>query len=131
MPRIVNEVKNHLEWRQTNIPLPRLNDATLNLLNSGILYLHGRCKDFTPIIVIDMVKLNLLLRNNEINTGIFCSLHNFMSLYAMNNMMLPGQVERWVTVCNINQFPLKEMPVNMFKGAAKELGCNYIDRSSK
>ena len=58
-------------------------------------------------------------------------MHNFMSLYAMNNMMLPGQVERWVTICNINQFSLKEMPVAMFKGAAQELGCNYIDRSSK
>lgn len=57
MPRIVNEIKNHLEWRQTNIPLPRLTDATLNLLNKGILYIHGRCKDFTPIIVIDMIRL--------------------------------------------------------------------------
>ena len=78
MPRIVNEVKNHLEWRQTNVPLPRLNDATLNLLNKGILYLHGRCKDFTPIIIIDMIKLREMLLNNELDAAKFCSLNNFM-----------------------------------------------------
>lgn len=131
LTNVVSELMNHLEWRQTNIPIPRLTDATLNLLGKGILYIHGRTKDFYPILVLDFLRLSEMLRNEEIIPGTFCSLHNFMSRYCINNMMLPGQVEKWITICNINQFSIRELPVYWFKACAKELGGNYVDRSAK
>lgn len=46
-----------LEWRQTNVPLPYLQDKTLNLLKKGIIYLHGRCMDGSPIMFLDLIRL--------------------------------------------------------------------------
>ena len=43
------------------------------------------------------------------------------------NMMIPGQVEKWVVLVNINQFSLKNLPITLFKECARELGTNYID----
>lgn len=46
-----------LEWRQTNVPIPLLTDKTLKLLSMGIIYLHGRCMDGTPLMFVDVIKL--------------------------------------------------------------------------
>lgn len=42
-------------------------------------------------------------------------------------MFLPGHVEKWIVLANINQFSLKKLPVAFFKYIAKELQGNYID----
>lgn len=46
MNRIINDLYYHLQWRQTNFPMPRLTDKTLKLLNSGCMYIFGRTKDY-------------------------------------------------------------------------------------
>ena len=46
-----------LEWRQTNVPIPMLTDKTLKLMSMGLIYLHGRCMDGTPLMYIDMVRV--------------------------------------------------------------------------
>ncbi len=63
---MVKDVLNHLEWRQTNMPIPVLTKETLNLLNKGMMYVHGRSKDLCPIIIIDFKLLAELLKNNEL-----------------------------------------------------------------
>jgi hypothetical protein len=51
----------HLEWRQTNIPRPILQDSSIPIIESGIFYLHGRQMDYTPIVVLNLGRLNELL----------------------------------------------------------------------
>lgn len=60
---IINDLYYHLEWRQTNVPMPLLNDTTLYLLNTGLFYIHGRTMDFSPILVLDFEKLTILMKN--------------------------------------------------------------------
>jgi len=69
--------------------------------------------------------------NNEINAWLFCSLHNFFARYLMMNCFVPGQVEKYITLCNINHYPLKELPISMFKQCARELGGNYVDYNAR
>ena len=102
MSRIIPDLKYYLQWRQTNVPLPLLTDQTLNIMNKGLLYIHGRCKDYTPILVMDFVLLGEMIDNHEITAAAFCSLHNFVARYIINNMFIPGQIEKWITICNIN-----------------------------
>ena len=45
MKLVIENMKYHLEWRQTNVPRPVLSDKVLNLINSGMMYIHGRCMD--------------------------------------------------------------------------------------
>lgn len=61
LKRVVKEIKINLEFRQSNIPLPILTDKTLNLLNKGMLYIHGRTKDLSPILVLDLCLLTELI----------------------------------------------------------------------
>ena len=46
-------------------------------------------------------------------------------------MILPGQTEKWIVITNINQFPIKDLPITLFNYCTKELSCNYIDYSRK
>ena len=46
-------------------------------------------------------------------------------------MLVPGQVEKWLLVTNINKFPIMKLPLSMFKDSNKELGLNWVDYSSK
>ena len=83
-------MKYHLEWRQTSVPLPVFTDKTSNLLKLGILYIHGRAKDMSPILIFDFVRLQHMLDNELIDTSSFCQLHAFMGNYISYNMLLPG-----------------------------------------
>ncbi len=91
-----------MQWRQLNIPLPIINHKIINLLKHGVLYIHGRTKDLSPIIMLDIKQLSGLLTRKEIDPPGFCMLHNFIAHYVQNNMLVPGQVEKWIVLMNLN-----------------------------
>ena len=72
MEAIIKDLYRHLEWRQTNIPLPLIEDKVLKLLRHGVLYVHGRAKDLSPLIVIDMAAMEAALNADEIDPPSFC-----------------------------------------------------------
>jgi hypothetical protein len=39
---ILPDLLYHLEWRQTNIPRPILQSSSIAVLETGVLYIHGR-----------------------------------------------------------------------------------------
>lgn len=102
VPDIISNMYYHLEWRKTYVPRPRMQEEMHQLLQSGILYMHGRCIDHTPIMVLDLSKLSVLLKTNQINNYKFCALNNFFARYIMANMLVPGQVEKYITITNLN-----------------------------
>lgn len=59
---IIQDLYYHFCWRQNNFPLPPLQDASIKLLNTGVLYVHGLSKDHCPIVVLDFIKLGELLK---------------------------------------------------------------------
>jgi len=129
MGPVADKVMQHLEWRQTLTPVPLLTDKTLKLLQMGLLFLHGRCKDGAPCLYLDFGKLEQMLDENLIDAASFASLHAFVAGYLAHNMLLPGQVEKWIAVVNINQFPLTKLPVRTFRVVAQDLGQHWIDWS--
>jgi hypothetical protein len=66
------------------------------------MYIHGRCKDQSPILIVNFGVLQDLLQKGIIDSANFCSLHNFFGLYMQYNMLVPGQVEKWINLTNIN-----------------------------
>ena len=102
MDNIMTDLAEHMQWRQVNMPLPLINDKVINLLKHGVLYIHGRTKDLSPIIVLDIKELSGLIARNEIDAAGFCCLHNFLAHYVMHNMLVPGQQEKWIVICNLN-----------------------------
>jgi hypothetical protein len=131
MDKIIASVKIHLEWRQDNIPFPYLDDGSLALLHSGIMYIHGRCKDHSPILCLNFIMLSDLFKKKMMDEHKFCRIHNFFATYMQKNMLIPGQVERWCVILNVNNFSLKELPLMMFKACKVELEENFIDNGGK
>ena len=119
--KVIPDMKYHLEWRQTNIPRVRLNDRLVNILNKGLMYIHGRSKDYSPIVITSYRNLGEMLSKKEIVPTDYCMLANFVTTYVTQNMMIPGQVEKVMSITDLNNFSLKDMPVGMFKDCAKEL----------
>ena len=46
-------------------------------------------------------------------------------------MLVPGQVEKWIIILNINHFSTKKLQVKVFKAAAKELTSNWMQNTKK
>lgn len=92
----------HLEWRQQFKPIARLSDKTLFLLNKGIFYIHGRTKLGNPILILDFKHVLRLMEAKEIDARSFCALHHFYTSYIERNMLIPGQIEKWCVITNIN-----------------------------
>lgn len=91
LPMVVEKLHYHLQWRQTMVPRPKLTNKLLELLNTGLLYIHGRAKDHSPILVLSFAPMGPLLRNKQINAAEFGALYNFYARYMINNMMVQGQ----------------------------------------
>jgi hypothetical protein len=52
-------------------------------MSSGILYIHGRAKNFAPIMVLDLVNLGDMLEKKEIDPPMFMNLMNFVCTYMI------------------------------------------------
>ena len=95
---IIKDMRSHLEWRQTNRPMPILNEQSLQLLKRGALYVHGRCKDLGPLLICNMGVVGQMMEEGNMCCESFCNLHNFLAGYMQKNMLVPGQVDRWITI---------------------------------
>lgn len=58
LKEVYKKVSTHVEWR--NNPLfHQLSDPNLEFLQTGILYIHGRDKQFRPIIILNAYMIDL------------------------------------------------------------------------
>lgn len=95
------------------------------------MYIHGRCKDLTPLLVCNMAAVGELMDADDICAESFCNMHNFLAGYMEKNMLVPGQVDRWVFVVDASQFSLLRLPVSIFRQAARELSNNFLEFGQK
>jgi len=61
LDNIIPDLLYHLEWRQTNVPIPQMTDPVLKLVGSGLFYIHGRTKDMQPILAMDVGMMRELI----------------------------------------------------------------------
>ena len=120
-----------MEWRQINFPIPILNEQSLRLLKKGAIYCHGRAKDLSPILHINVNKIGQMMDAGDMSHEAFINLHNFVTGYINQNMFVPGQVDRWLTIGDLAQFSIMRVPVNIFRSANRELSNNFLENSQK
>ena len=70
--------------------MPILNEQSLRLLKRGVLYIHGRCKDLTPVLICNMAAIGEAMDEDDICAESFSNLHHFMANYMATNMLVPG-----------------------------------------
>lgn len=94
-------------WNQKLLPI-KFNDKINDLLHSGIIYIHGRDSFFRPIIILSPYKINIKNDIDILLEGI-----TFLLEFVLNFIMLPGQIENWIIIVDLNKMGLFNLPLNV------------------
>lgn len=119
----VAAVLKHLEWRKTAMPpdYKILFPTVLPLLHSGCLYIHGRDCRYRPCIIMQYPRFNF--REHSIDE--YLPLIGFFLDYVIDNMMLPGQIETWVSITDMGKMGLSDLPISQLRKVIEVLQNNY------
>ena len=119
----------HIKWFETTFPMfiaPK--DKSWELLNNGFLYIYGRDHQFRPIMVcqpyILQNKMDYFSNSDVVNVCLF------VCQFAVNNLLIPGQVENWIMFFNLKGTSLLSLP-EPIKQLVQELSDNFNFRLYK
>ena len=119
----------YIKWWERTFPMnisPK--DKSWELLNNGFLYIYGRDHQFRPIMVcqpyILQKKMDYFSNTDVVNVCLF------VCQYAVNNLLIPGQIENWIMFFNLKGTSLLSLPEPM-KLLVQELSDNFNFRLSK
>ena len=119
----------YINWFETTFPMiitPR--DKSWELLNNGFLYIYGRDHQYRPIMVcqpyILQNKLNYFSNSDVFNVCLF------VCQFAVNNLLIPGQIENWIMFFNLKGTSLLSLPEPIMR-LIQELSDNFNFRLYK
>lgn len=112
-----------LTWRRETLPnsYDSLYPKVLTLLNSGAIYIHGRDHRYRPLIILNAGNLDLEKNSSED----YCNLICFLLEYTVKNLMVPGHVENWIIITDLNKQSLHRLPMNELKSIIRILQDNF------
>lgn len=108
--KTLKAVKQYNEWVIKTLPVP-FDDETRTFINSGLMYVHGRDHRFRPIIVFNAYRIDLkIINEDQMLKGITYLLEIVMKYY-----FIPGQVENWVLIMDLNGSGLSSLSTSTIK----------------
>ena len=112
--KVYKRLAKYIDWSNKTFPIiiqPK--SRLIEILNKGICYIYGRDCRYRPILVFrlqEFVKYEKVYSVQEvIETGCF------LGQFALNNMMIPGQVERWNLLINLKGATVLALPDHIKK----------------
>lgn len=92
IPKTGENLYTHISWLKRTGPAPLLTPLSLQLLQSGCFYLHGRDRFYRPCFVIDGDIMSNIARNRPeiITTEVFEEMFVFYYNYLKKVVLLPG-----------------------------------------
>jgi len=80
------------------------------ILNFGFIYMYGRDCHFRPIINVEMKRaIELMDKLDYTFEEVSQAILYFMN-YVVNYMLIPGQIENWILICDLKDVGLSKMP---------------------
>jgi hypothetical protein len=78
----------------------------------GAFYIHGREKNYRPIVIIDAPKLTemLIADKNSVTPEVCIELWGFLCTYIRKVMFLPGQADQCLNIVNLGNMGLTDIP---------------------
>jgi len=121
--KMLNAVKEHTAWREQKIPAT-FTESVKAFLEKGILYIHGRDNKFRPIIVFRAYLIDAKTFDvDQMIDGL-----TYFFEYVIDNFLLPGQVENWVFITDLNGMGMSSIPYGPIKKLLSFLQNNYRGR---
>ena len=104
----------YFQWFKNFFPLNiQPGDKCVQVLNSGFLYAFGRDHQFRPLLIcqpyILQKCLDLFSGDDIYNASIF------ICQYMCNYMMIPGQIENWIMIVNMEGTNILSIPESVKK----------------
>ncbi|EAN30864.1 CRAL/TRIO domain protein [Theileria parva strain Muguga] len=120
---VLNDMYNHLKWRKSTLPIKRV-DIESDLAK-GFVYIHGRDKCMRPIIIIRCSNMQTSQHEHILKTIYF------VLELCIEKLLIPGQIEQWKVIIDLDGTNLFNIPASLLKQIAKSLSVNYRARLSK
>ena len=116
----------YFKWYKSFFPLNiQPGDKVVQVLNSGFLYAFGRDHQFRPLLICQPYILQKCLKlysdDDIYNASIF------ICQYMVNYMMIPGQIENWIMIVNMDGTSILSIPESV-KKLMKGLSDYFIAR---
>ena len=116
----------YFKWYKSFFPLNiQPGDKVVQVLNSGFLYAFGRDHQFRPLLICQPYILQKCLKlysdDDIYNASIF------ICQYMVNYMMIPGQIENWIMIVNMDGTSILSIPESV-KKIMKALSDYFISR---
>lgn len=124
IPVCAQKLVEHLEWREKNLPII-LNDTQKLIIDSGLFYVHGRDRSLRPVSYFCP----------KIILGIKCELEesllacHFIAHYVIENMMVVGKIENWVTILDLAKLGFTSLPKKWIIQFIKHFSTHMFARS--
>ena len=117
---------NYFKWYNNFFPLNiQPGDKCVQLLNTGFVYIFGRDHQFRPVIICQPGILQKNLDNYSVPDILNASI--FICQYMANYMLIPGQIENWIMIINMEGTSLLSLPDGL-KEVIKALSEYFIAR---
>ncbi|OMJ65945.1 hypothetical protein SteCoe_37387 [Stentor coeruleus] len=102
-----------IEWRNSLMPnsYHSLLTKVENLLDLGIIYIHGRDNRFRPLIIIDCEKL----RHKYLIIDSIFYMMSFLIEFTKQKLMLSGKIENFILITDANNMGLRLFPSSELK----------------
>ena len=107
----------HIQWKQEWPSYKLMYPLITQILNSGGVYIHGRDHRYRPLIVITPKKLMDFPQHLLMATAYFLLEH------TKDHMLLPGQIENWVLVVDLQGFNYKDYSFKIIEELLKHYPC--------
>jgi hypothetical protein len=110
--KTIQILKEYLVWRKDLLP-PKLNLKAVELLNCGFMYIHGRDNNYRPIMILN-ADVYMKLKDKYLYADWLTCVIYFME-YTIKNLLIPGQVENWNVITDVNGVNLIFLPGDLKK----------------
>jgi len=113
-------MKQHLQWRE----LPErgvIDPPAKKFIDEGIIYISGRDKQYRPIIIINLYRVDLKIMSLKDIIEALCFVLDVCRKYYF----VPGKVENWVIFLELNHGGIFDFPTKVLKSINEITSVNY------
>ncbi|CAD8176178.1 unnamed protein product [Paramecium octaurelia] len=118
----IQTMQQYEEWVKT-LPIS-FDQQVEQFLKAGIIYIQGRDHSYRPIIVLNAYKVNF----NEMSLEQYLKGLTYFLQVVVNDMMVPGRVENWVILIDLDYKGMIGLQINALKQVMSYLQNNYRSR---
>jgi hypothetical protein len=124
--KAVDDILSHLEWRKTTLPIILTSTQKL-FLDEGLFYVHGRDRNYRPLNVFDP---RVIIGKTADRDEVIMIVH-FVFQYIIDNMLIPGKVENWISLMDLSNLSISQLPKKWLTSFIKSCQANYKCRGVK